>query len=158
MKPWDEGGLKDKSKELSSSLCKLTAQRGEKGTLDMPITRYMSFRVQRSKTESSDEEWFDFRVVKTRVRHGGKRHQEVLEVLQEWISKSSYWKNVQSHRETRTKEHLLGGFIGAIGGEEDVKRSRQTCLVAQAPSEVCSKSSYFSDENSSIAELARTMI
>ncbi|GJV54836.1 hypothetical protein Tco_1455841 [Tanacetum coccineum] len=29
MKPWDEGGLKDKSKELSSSLCKLTAQRGE---------------------------------------------------------------------------------------------------------------------------------
>ncbi|GJR14317.1 retrotransposon protein, putative, ty1-copia subclass [Tanacetum coccineum] len=30
MKPWDEGGLKDKSKELSSSLCKSTAQKGGK--------------------------------------------------------------------------------------------------------------------------------
>ncbi|GJT34338.1 retrovirus-related pol polyprotein from transposon TNT 1-94 [Tanacetum coccineum] len=28
MKPWDEGGLKDKNKELSSSLCKSTSQKG----------------------------------------------------------------------------------------------------------------------------------
>ncbi|GJY08307.1 copia protein [Tanacetum coccineum] len=42
-------------------------------------------------------------------------------------------ENVQSHRETRTKEHLL---------------------EAQAPMAVCSESSYFSDENSSIDDLA----
>ncbi|GKB80804.1 retrovirus-related pol polyprotein from transposon TNT 1-94 [Tanacetum coccineum] len=35
-----------------------------------------------------------------------------------------------------------------------MKRSKTECLVAQAPNEVCSESSYFSDENSSIDDLA----
>ncbi|GJY40141.1 zf-CCHC domain-containing protein, partial [Tanacetum coccineum] len=36
-------------------------------------------------------------------------------------------------------------------GEEDNEKAKdETCLVAQASSEVCSESSYFSDENSSI--------
>ncbi|GJR72829.1 zf-CCHC domain-containing protein [Tanacetum coccineum] len=40
-------------------------------------------------------------------------------------------------------------------GEENVEKIQdKTCLVAQAPNEVCSKSSYFSDENSSIVDLA----
>ncbi|GJY77109.1 retrovirus-related pol polyprotein from transposon TNT 1-94 [Tanacetum coccineum] len=39
--------------------------------------------------------------------------------------------------------------------EEDVEKIQDvTCLVAQAPNEVCSESSYFSDENSSIDDLA----
>ncbi|GJW85943.1 hypothetical protein Tco_0159088 [Tanacetum coccineum] len=38
--------------------------------------------------------------------------------------------------------------------EDDEKIQDETCLVAQAPNEVCSKSSYFSDENSSIDDLA----
>ncbi|GJX58890.1 zf-CCHC domain-containing protein, partial [Tanacetum coccineum] len=38
-------------------------------------------------------------------------------------------------------------------GEEDEKVNDETCLVAQASSEVCSESSYFSDENSSIDNL-----
>ncbi|GJY68175.1 zf-CCHC domain-containing protein [Tanacetum coccineum] len=37
--------------------------------------------------------------------------------------------------------------------EDDEKDKDETCLVAQASSEVCSKSSYFSDENSSIDDL-----
>ncbi|GKC45829.1 zf-CCHC domain-containing protein [Tanacetum coccineum] len=40
------------------------------------------------------------------------------------------------------------------GEEDDVKVKDETCLVAHASSEVCSKSSYFSDENSSIDDLA----
>ncbi|GJU70654.1 hypothetical protein Tco_1262059 [Tanacetum coccineum] len=36
------------------------------------------------------------------------------------------------------------------GEEDDEKVNNETCLVAQASSEVCSESSYFSDENSSI--------
>ncbi|GJT83932.1 hypothetical protein Tco_1058274 [Tanacetum coccineum] len=39
------------------------------------------------------------------------------------------------------------------GEENDEKIQDETCLVAQAPNEVCFKSSYFSDENSSIADL-----
>ncbi|GJY37925.1 retrovirus-related pol polyprotein from transposon TNT 1-94, partial [Tanacetum coccineum] len=38
--------------------------------------------------------------------------------------------------------------------EDDEKVKEETCLVAHASSEVCSKSSYFSDENSSIDDLA----
>ncbi|GJZ51872.1 zf-CCHC domain-containing protein [Tanacetum coccineum] len=37
--------------------------------------------------------------------------------------------------------------------EDDEKVKNKTCLVAQASSEVCSESSYFSDENSSIDDL-----
>ncbi|GJX35734.1 hypothetical protein Tco_0247291 [Tanacetum coccineum] len=39
------------------------------------------------------------------------------------------------------------------GEEDDEKVNNETCLVAQASSEVCSKSSYFSDENSSLDDL-----
>ncbi|GKB85169.1 zf-CCHC domain-containing protein [Tanacetum coccineum] len=40
------------------------------------------------------------------------------------------------------------------GEEDDEKIQDETCLVAQAPNEICSESSYFSDENSSIDDLA----
>ncbi|GJV60974.1 copia protein [Tanacetum coccineum] len=40
------------------------------------------------------------------------------------------------------------------GRRYDEKIQDETCLVAQAPNEVCSESSYFSDENSSIDDLA----
>nr|GEW96776.1 zf-CCHC domain-containing protein/UBN2 domain-containing protein [Tanacetum cinerariifolium] len=40
------------------------------------------------------------------------------------------------------------------GEEDDEKFKDETCLVAHASSEVCSESSYFSDENSSIDDLA----
>ncbi|GKB92462.1 hypothetical protein Tco_0964734 [Tanacetum coccineum] len=39
------------------------------------------------------------------------------------------------------------------GEKDDEKVKNETCLVAQASSEVCSESSYFSDENSSIDDL-----
>nr|GEV96978.1 zf-CCHC domain-containing protein/UBN2 domain-containing protein [Tanacetum cinerariifolium] len=40
------------------------------------------------------------------------------------------------------------------GEEDDEKVKNKTCLIARASSEVCSESSYFSDENSSIDGLA----
>ncbi|GJS93188.1 retrovirus-related pol polyprotein from transposon TNT 1-94 [Tanacetum coccineum] len=40
------------------------------------------------------------------------------------------------------------------GEEDDEKIQDETCLIAQAPNKVCSESSYFSDENSSIDDLA----
>ncbi|GJR13889.1 retrovirus-related pol polyprotein from transposon TNT 1-94 [Tanacetum coccineum] len=49
---------------------------------------------------------------------------------------------------------FVGGSWSDSGEEEDEKILDETCLVAQAPNEVCSKSSYFSDENSSIDDLA----
>ncbi|GJW22733.1 hypothetical protein Tco_0033355 [Tanacetum coccineum] len=46
-----------------------------------------------------------------------------------------------------------GGSWSDSGEEVDEKVKDETCLVAQASSEVCSESSYFSDENSSIDDL-----
>ncbi|GJU39660.1 zf-CCHC domain-containing protein [Tanacetum coccineum] len=56
----------------------------------------------------------------------------------------------------RDKNHraFVGGSSSDIGEENDEKIQDETCLVAQAPNEVCSESSYFSDENSSIDDLA----
>ncbi|GKA63938.1 hypothetical protein Tco_0763544 [Tanacetum coccineum] len=46
-------------------------------------------------------------------------------------------ENVQSHRETRTKEHSLE-VLGAITvKKDDEKIQDETCLVAQAPNEIC---------------------
>nr|GEY08913.1 hypothetical protein [Tanacetum cinerariifolium] len=62
------------------------------------------------------------------------------------------FKNVQNHRKTKTKE-LCRRSWSDNGEEDDEKVKNKTCLVAQTSSEVCSESSYFSDENSSIDDL-----
>ncbi|GJX48607.1 hypothetical protein Tco_0273797 [Tanacetum coccineum] len=61
------------------------------------------------------------------------------------ISKSPRDKNQRA---------FVGGSWSDSGEEDDEKIQDETCLVAQAPNEVCSESSYFSDENSSIDDLA----
>ncbi|GJR17956.1 zf-CCHC domain-containing protein [Tanacetum coccineum] len=56
------------------------------------------------------------------------------------------------------KDKNQRAFVGCSwcdsGEEDDEKVKNETCLVAHASSEVCSESSYFSDENSSIDNLA----
>ncbi|GJU90065.1 retrovirus-related pol polyprotein from transposon TNT 1-94 [Tanacetum coccineum] len=66
---------------------------------------------------------------------------------------SSYLENVQITERTRTKEPLLEVLGRDSGDEDDEKVKDETCLVAHASSEVCSESSYFSDENSSIDDI-----
>ncbi|GJT13489.1 retrovirus-related pol polyprotein from transposon TNT 1-94 [Tanacetum coccineum] len=48
---------------------------------------------------------------------------------------------------------FVGGSWSDSGEKDDEKVKDETCLVAQASSEVCSDFSYFSDENSSIDDL-----
>nr|GEV39196.1 zf-CCHC domain-containing protein/DUF4219 domain-containing protein/UBN2 domain-containing protein [Tanacetum cinerariifolium] len=54
----------------------------------------------------------------------------------------------------KNQRAFVRGSWSDIGEENDKKVKNKTCLVAQASSEVCSESSYFSDENSSIDDLA----
>ncbi|GKB34187.1 zf-CCHC domain-containing protein [Tanacetum coccineum] len=54
----------------------------------------------------------------------------------------------------KNQRAFVGGSWSDSGEEDDEKIHDETCLVAQAPNEVCSESSYFSDENSSIDDLA----
>ncbi|GJZ98556.1 retrovirus-related pol polyprotein from transposon TNT 1-94, partial [Tanacetum coccineum] len=54
----------------------------------------------------------------------------------------------------KNQRAFVGGSWSDSGEENDEKIQDETCLAAQAPNEVCSESSYFSDENSSIDDLA----
>ncbi|GJW03304.1 zf-CCHC domain-containing protein [Tanacetum coccineum] len=53
----------------------------------------------------------------------------------------------------KNQRAFVGGSCSDSGEENDEKIQDETCLVAQAPNEVCSESSYFSNENSSIDDL-----
>ncbi|GJY30297.1 retrovirus-related pol polyprotein from transposon TNT 1-94 [Tanacetum coccineum] len=54
----------------------------------------------------------------------------------------------------KNQRAFIGGSWSDSGEEDDEKIQDETCLVAQVPNEVYSESSYFSDENSSIDDLA----
>ncbi|GKE16457.1 zf-CCHC domain-containing protein [Tanacetum coccineum] len=54
----------------------------------------------------------------------------------------------------KNQRAFVGGSWSDSGKEDDEKVKNETCLVAHASSEVCSESSYFSDENSSNDDLA----
>ncbi|GJR50870.1 zf-CCHC domain-containing protein [Tanacetum coccineum] len=53
----------------------------------------------------------------------------------------------------KNQRAFIGGSWSDSGEEDDENVKDETCLVAQASNEVCSESSYFSDENSSIDDL-----
>ncbi|GJR40291.1 zf-CCHC domain-containing protein [Tanacetum coccineum] len=53
----------------------------------------------------------------------------------------------------KNQRAFVGGSWSDSGHEDDEKVKNETCLVAQASSEICPESSYFSDENSSIDDL-----
>ncbi|GJV39322.1 retrovirus-related pol polyprotein from transposon TNT 1-94 [Tanacetum coccineum] len=53
----------------------------------------------------------------------------------------------------KNQRAFVGGSWSDSGEEDDEKIKDEACLVAQTPNEVCSESSYFSDENSSIDDL-----
>ncbi|GJZ41956.1 hypothetical protein Tco_0588842, partial [Tanacetum coccineum] len=50
----------------------------------------------------------------------------------------------------KNQRAFVGGSWSDSGEEDDEKAKDETCLMAQASNKVCSDSSYFSDENSSI--------
>ncbi|GJX23457.1 zf-CCHC domain-containing protein, partial [Tanacetum coccineum] len=54
----------------------------------------------------------------------------------------------------KNQRGFVGGSWSDSGEEDDEKVNNEACLVAQEPNEVCSESPYFSDEISSIDDLA----
>ncbi|GJS53409.1 zf-CCHC domain-containing protein [Tanacetum coccineum] len=54
----------------------------------------------------------------------------------------------------KNQRAFVGGSWSDSGEEDDEKVKDETCLIDHASSEVCSESSYFSDENSSIDDIA----
>nr|GEU72096.1 zf-CCHC domain-containing protein/UBN2 domain-containing protein [Tanacetum cinerariifolium] len=122
-----------------------------------------------STSESEDEEYV------MAVRDFKKFFKRICRfVIQTWNEKKTFQrcrddKNGKSDRKCfkcGDPNHLFGecpkppkdknqrtfvrGSWNDCGEEDDEKVKNETCLIAQASSEVCSESSYFSDENSSI--------
>ncbi|GKB52569.1 zf-CCHC domain-containing protein [Tanacetum coccineum] len=54
----------------------------------------------------------------------------------------------------KNQRAFIGGSWSDSSEEDDEKIQDETCLEPQAPNEVCSESSYFNNENSSIDDLA----
>ncbi|GJT43480.1 hypothetical protein Tco_0952195 [Tanacetum coccineum] len=103
--------------------------------IDLLVQQYEQFVI--SEDESIDSAFARFNTIITS-----------LKALDEGYSSNNY------HRETRNQRDLLE-VLGAIAVKKMMNKIQdETCLVAQAPNEVCSESSYFSDENSSIDDLA----
>ncbi|GKF51842.1 zf-CCHC domain-containing protein [Tanacetum coccineum] len=63
-------------------------------------------------------------------------------------------RECQKPPKDKNQRAFVGGSWSDSGEDDDEKVKNETCLVAHASSEVCSESSYFSDENSSIDDLA----
>ncbi|GJZ79521.1 zf-CCHC domain-containing protein [Tanacetum coccineum] len=53
----------------------------------------------------------------------------------------------------KNQRAFVEGSWSDSGEGDDEKVKNETCLIAQASSEICSESSYFSDKNSSIDDL-----
>ncbi|GJX79769.1 hypothetical protein Tco_0327918 [Tanacetum coccineum] len=68
--------------------------------------------------------------------------------------KSCFTRECPKPPKDKNQIAFVGGSWSDSGEEDDEKVKDEMCLVAHASSDVCSESSYFSDENSSIDDLA----
>nr|GEY37096.1 UBN2 domain-containing protein [Tanacetum cinerariifolium] len=90
----------------------------------------------KAKKESSDEECSTF----------GSKDEEYAMVVRDF---KKFFK-----RRDKNQRAFVGGSWSDSDEKDDEKAKDETCLVAQASNEVCFDSAYFSDENSSIDDLA----
>ncbi|GJS42990.1 hypothetical protein Tco_0568033 [Tanacetum coccineum] len=90
------------------------------------------------------------RFQRSRDDKNGKGDRKCLSM---WRHKSLLENVKKNHRKIRNQRAFVGGSWSDSGEEDDEKVKDETCLVAHASSEVCSESSYFSDENSSIDDI-----
>ncbi|GKB50298.1 hypothetical protein Tco_0901051 [Tanacetum coccineum] len=95
---------------------------------------------------------------------------ELVDIVKSRVEYSEWSRNEEAKKESsdesvrllecpkpprdKNQRAFVGGSWSDSGEEIDDKIKDETCLVAQAPNEVCSESSYFSDENSSIDDIA----
>ncbi|GKA28539.1 hypothetical protein Tco_0714784, partial [Tanacetum coccineum] len=103
----------------------------------------------KAKKESSDEE----------CSTSGSEDEEYAMAVRDFKKffkrRGRFMRQPRNDKKTfqRSRDDKNGSWNDS-GEEDDEKVKNETCLVAHASSEVCSESSYFSDENSSIDDLA----
>nr|GEX27923.1 retrovirus-related Pol polyprotein from transposon TNT 1-94 [Tanacetum cinerariifolium] len=97
----------------------------------------------KAKKESSDEECLT----------SGSEDEEYAMAVRDF---KKFFKRRECPKPPKDKNQrdFVGGSWSDSGEEDGEKVKDETCLVAHASSDVCFESSYFSDENSSIDDLA----
>ncbi|GJZ15892.1 hypothetical protein Tco_0551569 [Tanacetum coccineum] len=97
----------------------------------------------------------DYEIVKAKVERKSLALKAKKESSDEECSTSGSEDEEYAMAPPRYKNQraFVGGSWSDSGEEDDEKIQDETHLVAQVPNEVCSESSYFSDENSSIDDL-----
>ncbi|GJU65087.1 hypothetical protein Tco_1246922 [Tanacetum coccineum] len=93
----------------------------------------------KAKKESSDEECLT-------SRSEDKEYAMSVRDFKKFFKRRELSQNHQG----KNQRAFIRGSWSDSGKEDDEKAKDKTCLVAQESNEVCSDSSYFSDENSSI--------
>nr|GEV99670.1 hypothetical protein [Tanacetum cinerariifolium] len=117
-----------------------------------------------------DSEIVEAKVERKLIASKAKKESSVEECLTSGSEGEEYAMAVRDFKRCGDPNHLIGecpkpskdknqrAFVRGTwsdSGEEDDKKVKDvTCFVAHASNEVCSESSYFSDENSSIDDLA----
>ncbi|GJZ88450.1 hypothetical protein Tco_0660232 [Tanacetum coccineum] len=111
----------------------------------------------KAKKESSDEECLtsgsedeEYAMAVRDFKKFFKRREKALECGD---PNHHYWKCLRTTKRAKPKSFDSGTWSDIICIEDDEKVKNKTCLVAQASSDVCSESSNFSDDNSSIDDL-----
>ncbi|GKA15776.1 hypothetical protein Tco_0695523 [Tanacetum coccineum] len=99
----------------------------------------------KAKKESSDEECSNFGSEDEEYAMAVRDFRKFFKRRGRFVRQPRNDKNIFQ----RSRDDKNGSWSDS-GEEDDKKVNNETCLVAQASSEVCSESSYFSDENSSI--------
>ncbi|GJX73999.1 zf-CCHC domain-containing protein, partial [Tanacetum coccineum] len=111
----------------------------------------------KSKKESSDEEYLTFRSedeeYATSVRDFKKFFKRRGRFMRQPRNDKKTFQRSRDDKNDKNQRAFVEGSWSDSGEEDDEKVKNKTCLVAQASSEVCSESSYFSDENSSTNDL-----
>ncbi|GKA93364.1 hypothetical protein Tco_0815350 [Tanacetum coccineum] len=110
---------------------KIVKDKGERKSLSL-----------KTKKESSDVECSTF----------GSEDEELAMVVRDF---KKFFKRRECPKPPKDKNQraFVEGSWSDSDEEDDEKAKDETCLVAKASNEVCSDSSYFSDENSSIDDL-----
>nr|GEY00138.1 retrotransposon protein, putative, Ty1-copia subclass [Tanacetum cinerariifolium] len=102
----------------------------------------MKSLASKAKKESSDEE----------CSTPGSKDEEYAMKIRDF---KKFFKRIECPKPPKDKNQkaFVGGSWSDSDEENDEKVNNETCLVAQASSEVCSESSYLGDENSSLDDL-----
>ncbi|GJZ03123.1 hypothetical protein Tco_0521084 [Tanacetum coccineum] len=111
----------------------------------------------KAKKESSDEECSTSRSKDEKYAMAVRDFKKFFKrrvrlVRQPWNEKKTFQRS-RDGKNDKNQRAFVGGSLSDSGEEDNEKVKNETCLVAQASGEVCSESSYFSDENSSIDDL-----